>query len=102
LYQKGTPEKVAYGYLTKKNTPPFIKMQSYATRDLEQVVMDFIKETEAGKGLQERPTIKFTLRITPQMERYLQWKAKRIKKTKADFLREFLEELMDKDEVFKK
>lgn len=101
LYQKGTPEKVAHGYLTKKNTPDFIVMKSYTSRGLERIAVDFIQEIESGKGLQEKPTIKFTLRITPQMERYLQWKSKRLKKSKADFLREFLEELMSKDEGFR-
>lgn len=100
LYQKSTPEKVAHGYLTKKNTPDFIQMQSYTPKDLEQRVIDFIKEIETGKGIKEKPTIKFTLRITPQMERYLQWKSKKIRKSKADFLREFLEELINKDEGF--
>jgi len=101
LYQKGTPEKVAHGYLTKKNTPDFIQMQSYTHKDLEQRVIDFIKEIETGRGIKEKPTIKFTLRITPQMERYLQWKSKKIRSSKADFLRDLIEEIISKDEGFR-
>ena len=101
LYQKGTPEKVAHGYLTKKNTPDYIRMQSYARRELDAIVTLFINEVGSGKGIKERPKIKFTLRITPRMERYLDWKSKKLKKTKADFLREFIEELMEKDEGFR-
>jgi len=101
LYQKGTPDKVAHGYLTKKNTPDYIVMKSYTNLDLELIIADFIKQIEQGGGIKEKPTIKFTLRITPQMERYLQWKSKRLKKTKADFLREFLGEIIKKDGGFR-
>ena len=101
LYQKGTPEKVAHGYLTKKNTPDYIRMQSYARRELDAIVTLFINEVGSGKGIKERPKIKFTLRITPRMERYLDWKSKKLKKTKADFLRKFIDELIDKDEGFR-
>jgi len=101
LYQKGTPETVARGYLTKKNTPPNIQIQQYSKKDLEQKVMDFINDVGSGKGIKEKPTIKFTLRITPTMERYLEWKSKKMKKTKADFLRSFLEEIIQKDEEFR-
>ncbi|MFA6098623.1 MAG: hypothetical protein WCV50_02520 [Patescibacteria group bacterium] len=101
LYQKGTPEKVAHGYLTKKNTPEFMVMKSYSKNDLAQVVGDFINEVGQGKGIKEKPTIKFTLRINSQMERYLQYMSKRKKKTKADFLRDIIEDIMQKDEGFR-
>jgi len=101
IYQKGTPEKVARGYLTKKNTPYFIRMASYTAKDLEQIVLQFIDEVGMGKGIKEKPTIKFTLRITSQMERYLDWKSKRKKVTKADFLRKILEEMIDQDNDFR-
>lgn len=101
LYQRGVSEKIAHGYLTKKNTPEFIQLKSYAKKDLEQKVIEFIHGAATGKGIKEKPTIKFTLRVTPTMERYLEWKSKKQKKTKADFLREFIEEIMSKDEGFR-
>ncbi|MBU0597632.1 hypothetical protein KKF61_01395 [Patescibacteria group bacterium] len=101
LYQKGTPEKVAHGYLTKKNTPDFVIMKSYTKTDLEQKVLDFINDVSQGKGIKEKPNIKFTLRITSRMERYMQYKSKRLKKTKADFIREILEKMMGEDGDFK-
>ena len=76
-------------------------MQSYARRELEDKVAQFINEVGSGKGIKERPNIKFTLRVTSRMERYLDWKSKKLKKTKADFLREFIGEIMDKDEGFR-
>lgn len=95
LYHKNTPDRVSHGYLTKKNTPEFVCMEEYSRESLEQVLMNFIDDVSSGKGLKQRPTIKFTLRITPRMERYLEQKAKRSKKTKADYLRDLIDKLME-------
>jgi len=99
LYQKGTPERVAYGYLTKKSVPEFIQMKSYSSADLEGRIKEFINSI--GAGIKEKPTIKFTLRLTPRIERYLNAKAKKVNINKADYLREIVEELMKKDEGFR-
>ncbi|XOU94683.1 MAG: hypothetical protein ACNFW9_01310 [Candidatus Kerfeldbacteria bacterium] len=101
LYKVGTPEKVSFGYLNKKNTPDFVRMASYTIKDLEQKVLQFIDEVGMGKGIKEKPTIKFTLRITSQMERYLDWKSKRKKVSKADFLRKILERMIEEDGDFR-
>ena len=95
LYHKNTPDRVSHGYLNKKNTPEFVCMEEYSRESLEQVLMNFIDDVTSGKGLKQRPTIKFTLRVTPRMERYLEQKAKRSKKTKADYLRDLIEKLME-------
>ncbi|MBI5037123.1 MAG: hypothetical protein HZC01_00220 [Candidatus Kerfeldbacteria bacterium] len=95
LFHKNTPDRVSHGYLTKKNTPEFVCMEEYSRESLEQVLMNFIDDVTSGKGLKQRPTIKFTLRITPRMERYLEQKAKRSKKTKADYLRDLIDKLME-------
>lgn len=97
LYKKGTPDTVAHGYLTKKNTPDFIRMAAYTQHDLEQIVTEFVEEVGSGKGLKQKPTIKFTLRITPAMEQWLKIKSKKSKKTKADYLREEIEKLMGEE-----
>jgi nicotinamidase-related amidase len=99
LYQKGTPEKVAQGYLTKKNTPQSVSMKGYAKSDLVESLLNWV--ATQGISRQEKPNIKFTLRITPQIERYLNWKSKKRKLAKADFLRELIEEIIKKDEEFK-
>ncbi len=97
LYQKGTPEKIAFGYLTKKSVPDFVQMKSYCSEDLEEKLMEFVNSI--GAGIKEKPTIKFTLRLTSRMERYLRLKSKKVRKNKADYLREIVEELMKKDDL---
>ncbi len=48
----------------------------------------------------DQPSIKFTLRITPRIEKYLSWKIKNTEKTKADYLRGEIEKIMEEDDEF--
>ncbi len=51
--------------------------------------------------IEEKPTIKFTLRITPAMDKYLQWKSKQTGLSKADFLRETIQsQIIDQDQAY--
>ena len=70
-------------------------MKSYIAGDLEEQITEFINSI--GAGIKEKPTIKFTLRLTSRMERYLQLKSKKVRKNKADYLRQIVEELMKKE-----
>lgn len=73
---------------------------AFATPEkLTKTIGDFIQKAEGG--VKEYPSIKFTLRITPSMERYLQWKSKRSGISKADFLRNELAQISQKDPDFK-
>jgi predicted HicB family RNase H-like nuclease len=46
------------------------------------------------------PTIKFTLRFTPRASRYINWKSKQKKISKADYLRKTLDEQILADEEY--
>ena len=98
LYEKRISSKGNLLYVSKKNTPSFVLIKPYQTeKDLEKLVNGFITHIETGERF-ELPTIKFTLRITPRIEHYLNWKSKRIGKKKADFLRKVIdEEIIKKD-----
>ncbi|MFA6215897.1 MAG: hypothetical protein WC768_05000, partial [Patescibacteria group bacterium] len=84
-----------------KNTAKFLCLQYYAEKKIEEVVLDFLHQVEKGEGRQ-LPTIKFTLRITSRIERYLYWKTHNTKISKADFLRERIEDLIDQDDDYQK
>lgn len=98
LYEKRIASKGNLLYISKKNTPPFVFIKPYQVEsDLQKLVGQFISSIETGERF-EMPTIKFTLRITPRMENYLNWKSRRIGKKKADFLRKMIdEEIIKKD-----
>lgn len=68
----------------------------YALSDLEKVLADFLQKIEKGEG-REVPTIKFTLRLTPRIDRYLSWKVNNTEITKADFLRDEIEKMIKQD-----
>jgi predicted DNA-binding protein len=83
------------------NATGLLKLEYYTDASLEKIVMDFLQEVGRGDSRQN-PTIKFTLRITPRIERYLYWRTHNTKISKADFLREMIEKLIDDDQGYLK
>ncbi|MDD2807612.1 MAG: hypothetical protein PHW95_03780 [Patescibacteria group bacterium] len=84
-----------------KNTSRLLTLANYNEKSLGSVITEFLENVEKGEG-REVPTIKFTLRITSRIERYLQWKTHNTKISKADFLRHKIEDLIDADEAYQK
>ncbi len=73
----------------------------YNENNLEKILSDFIDLIGAGDVRREVANIKFTLRLTPRMERYLAWKVTHTKMKKADYLRVLLNQLIENDEEYK-
>lgn len=84
-----------------KGTAKFLQLQYYTDKNLEKIILDFLQTVEKGEG-REAPTIKFTLRINSRIERFLYWKTHNTKVSKADFLRELIERLIDNDQEYQK
>jgi len=100
LCQKGKEINKNLQHLNKdKNTSKFLTLKYYVDNILEKAVSEFLAVVEKGEG-REIPNIKFTLRITPRIERYLHWKTHNTKISKADFLRELIEKLIDEDKDY--
>lgn len=77
-----------------------LRIIPFTKKSLERDIAKAVHGIEDGT-LAEVPTIKFTLRVTPSMERYLQWKSKKTGLSKADFLRQVVqEEIIDKDQEY--
>ena len=72
----------------------------YSNRILWNILVDYLDIIETGELRREAPTVKFTLRFTPRVDRYLNWKSKRIKIPKADFLRKLVDDLIKSDEEY--
>lgn len=82
--------------------PSSLVMAHYDLKSLERIVVQFLGRLD-GITFAEVPNIKFTLRITPSIEQYLDWKAKQEKITKADFVRKILHnEVIPKDDAYKR
>lgn len=102
LYEKGREiDKNLLQLQRDKNAMQLLQIQNYTEERLKKYLLDFLSFAEK-KGGKEIPKIKFTLRITPRIERYLHWKTHNTKKSKADFLREQIEKMMEEDEEFKR
>ncbi|MBI3626583.1 hypothetical protein HY224_00875 [Candidatus Uhrbacteria bacterium] len=98
LNSKESISDQAMGSLKKdKSLAVFFKIKHYNSSNLEKILSDFIGGLEAGTEA-NRPDIKFTLRITPAIDRYLTWKSHVASLSKADLLRKILvEEIIGKD-----
>ncbi len=102
LYDKDVSNRGVLKYLGDRQVPSFIQVRSYSGDQIVAYVDQFITSL-VGEKAEHEPTVKFTLRITPSMERYLQWKAKKMGVTKADFLREQIDaQIISQDEGYKK
>lgn len=102
LVSKGTPLNEEINKLTKdKKLSSNFKFYFYNENNLEKILSKFIDLIGAGDSRKELASIKFTLRLTPKMERYLSWKITNTKMKKADYLRQLLTNITDKDEDYK-
>lgn len=101
LYEKGSPIPQTIRLLQEdKKLSALIHVRHTQPSSLSKDVSDLLGNIEKGP-LKEIPSIKFTLRITPTIERYLQWKSQESGLSKADVLREFIEkDLIEKDSDF--
>lgn len=84
-------------------TRHYFKVEFYTHENINAILKNFIEGVEkSGKVIQEKPMIKFTLRVTPTLEKYLYWKTHNTNISKADFLREEIQKMMEQDEEFRK
>ncbi len=96
LYRRGTVPQV-FSRLSKRELPGFVKVIAYDDEKLGPAVLNFLKSIE-GVVIREVPRIKFTLRVTASIEEYLHFKTHNMKLSKADYLRERIDKMMDHDE----
>lgn len=72
-------------------------LRYYTLKTLQGILEEFLRTIETGELRAEVPALKFTLRLTPRVDRYLSWKAKKLKLAKADFIRNILDEIIKND-----
>ena len=74
--------------------------RNYTEGRLNEIFDEFIRDV---LFMLDKPSIKFTLRLTPSMDRYLGWKVQHTSMSKADFLRKmFFEHVIFKDEGYQR
>lgn len=99
LHERRTERQDALSLLDAKAIPATLKVRAYLKRNLDESVQNFLRSF-SSLSVTEPPTIKFTLRITKTIERFLEYRTRNTKLTKADFLREEIDAIMKKDHRF--
>lgn len=99
--EKGSQSNNPLVFMASKQIPSHIIVKIYASANLEAAFYETMGRLENSEFC-EAPTIKFTLRITHQIEQYLHWKTHNTKLTKADYLRKMIEDVIKKDEEYNK
>lgn len=102
LSPKGDPLDPSVEALAKNvDIKKYIKIVYYSTDSLVKKVKSFLQYLDENVG-KESFTIKYTLRVSPRLDRYATWKAGKCKKNKADFLRDWLSDMLEKDDEYRK
>ncbi len=82
--------------------PKTLQQAHYLPATAEKSLTTFLERLDAIPYMQI-PSIKFTLRITDEIEEFLHWKTHNTKLSKADYLRKAIQEdIMGADEAYKK
>jgi hypothetical protein len=100
LVEKGRPLPEPLD--TVRSCPTYnrqLKLVRYSNGKVRRYIEQFAASC-AGKGT-EQPSIKFTLRLTPELDRYLTWRAASERAEKAQFIRQLItSQVMAQDEAY--
>ncbi|OGY85337.1 MAG: hypothetical protein A3F54_02910 [Candidatus Kerfeldbacteria bacterium RIFCSPHIGHO2_12_FULL_48_17] len=100
LYQKGQIPREFLQLIGKKKTPDFIEFKAYNRATVGGLLEDFLHTLKSASD-DPSVNIKFTLRMSQKTDQYLQWRAKQVGQSKADYLRDTLSEQMEADMDFR-
>lgn len=96
VYGKNQPPHELLLFLKKKGVPRMVKTFSYTEKNIQFALKNFIDTYDPARDRDNEPSIKFTLRLSPKIDRWITREGKRKKKSKADLLREWLELEMER------
>ncbi|MCW1930534.1 MAG: hypothetical protein KIH62_004455 [Candidatus Kerfeldbacteria bacterium] len=93
VYGKNQMPRELLSFIKRDEAGQSIKTFSYIEEQLGSVVQDFVKRhhPQYAEHMQ-MPDIKFTLRLTKRIHAFLEKKSEKTGKTKADIIRDILEE----------
>lgn len=98
LYIKSTTHPIPA--MLQGSPSRLVALASYNLTNIEKILKKYFKNTFIKK---ETPCIRFTFRITPLIQKYLDWQKNINKIPKAEFLREaIIEKIIKPDKKFQK
>jgi len=104
LLRKGTLLPGELSYLqNNKEVSKYLVIKYFDSLSLVKRLAEFVDLLENGDKQWDVPSVKFTLRVTPRIERYLRWQSAHTGKTKADWLRgHIVQEIITQDKEYQK
>ncbi|MBI4407118.1 MAG: hypothetical protein HY565_01305 [Candidatus Kerfeldbacteria bacterium] len=102
LYPKNRQPHDMLAHLNKPGVPKTVSTRSYSSTNVREVLDKFLQGIDHTVSLAETPNIKFTLRLTPAIERYLNWLAQYRKANKADYIRKLIKDDADKNAEYQR
>ncbi len=102
LYPKNREPRELLQHLQKPSVPKTMVSRAYTSTSISEVLNKFLQSIDHNVKLEETPNIKFTLRLTPALDHYLNWLAQYRGVNKADYLRKLLKEDADKNSDYQK
>ncbi|MBI2415197.1 MAG: hypothetical protein HYV33_00860 [Candidatus Kerfeldbacteria bacterium] len=100
LYPKNKEPREVLQHLSKRTIPASVTKRPYTTATIEETVRKFLNAVDYSIPASDIPNIKFTLRLTTTMERYLDWLAQERQLNKAEYLRAMLKRELDNDDTY--
>src|SRR3989339_431522 len=93
VYAKNQSPHTLLSYIKRRPAPRAIKTFSYTEKSLPGGLQHFLElHDKSLRKTDDLASIKFTLRLTPRIDRYLDVCTEKHHKTKADYIRDLLEE----------
>lgn len=86
----------------RKENQRYFLIRYHIPQTLFVYVEEFLKLLSPDSERSEVPSIKFTLRITPHIDQYLNWRTQKEEAQKADFVRKLIEDELKNDTIYQK
>lgn len=91
LYRRGKKRHTTLNHLAEKPELNFLTIKPYTQQNIETTLIKYLRNNKELNMQSNIPSIKYTLRITPRMEQYLDRISREKKTTKAKHLRAMIE-----------
>ncbi|MBI2426997.1 MAG: hypothetical protein HYV34_04055 [Candidatus Kerfeldbacteria bacterium] len=99
IYTRGNAPRELLHNFKQRDVSSFLMFRIYTAHNLDRLLFDFLAWLDVMPE-KDMPSIKFTLRLSPNISRFLEWKGAQMKLAKADFLRALIEGEMKDDRSF--
>ncbi|EKD75928.1 MAG: hypothetical protein ACD_43C00275G0005 [uncultured bacterium] len=100
LYTKDKEPRDILNQLNSAHLPKCMNFKTYTRATVDIVIHRFLNSLDKTIHLEDTPNIKFTLRLTPGIDDYLQWLARQKKINKAEHIRKLIREDSEKDDNY--